>query len=145
MISKPQFGWAQWELDNFKDFISYVDDFPFNLFDKLWLFFKDGECQSLEFDAEGHFYTLYLGSPVYIETEKGEFIKIFDNIEDFIEKFLEDIERDIDDWAIFPSYVKMDELLGDKEDPIVPQVKHNLEAGIKNTREELEKWKKSQI
>lgn len=35
-------GWADWEFDNFRDRISYIDDFPFNVLEALISYFETG-------------------------------------------------------------------------------------------------------
>ena len=44
MLSKPKFGWANWELPNLQERISYLNDFPFDLFDKFLTFFCLKKC-----------------------------------------------------------------------------------------------------
>ena len=50
-------GWADWELSNFWNRISYIDDFPYNILEALAEYLKTGEEQNVEFNAEGWFYT----------------------------------------------------------------------------------------
>lgn len=134
MISKPSFGWANWELPNFKGRISYLNDFPFDLFDKLIAFFKTGECQELEFDAEGYFYTVYIGFPIYIKREDEEPVPIYDDVGRFASRLALDIEEEIDAWSIFPTYCES------KED--IKKTREKLKDKINEVREAILQWKK---
>ena len=115
MISRPNHGWSSWQFNNFHQPISYVDDFPFCLLDKIITFFNAEEPQECEFDAEGYFYKIFLGFPVYgmIEKEEdddedNELIKICDDMVEFTNELLYDLERDIKEWAQFPTYAETD-------------------------------------
>lgn len=136
MLSKPKFGWANWNLPNLKERISYLNDFPFDLFDKLIVFFRTEECQELEFDAEGYFYTIYIGSPVYVKTENEEDVTpIYGNVEKFTNELINDIEQNIDSWSTFPTYCESDE--------DVKKIEEKLKDKIRGVREALILWKKS--
>lgn len=136
MLSKPKFGWANWNLPNLKERISYLNDFPFDLFDKLIVFFRTEECQELEFDAEGYFYTIYIGSPVYVKTENEEDVTpIYGNVEKFTNELINDIEQGIDSWSTFPTYCESDE--------DAKKIEEKLKDKIKEVREALILWKKS--
>lgn len=136
MLSKPKFGWANWNLPNLKERISYLNDFPFDLFDKLIVFFKTEECQELEFDAEGYFYTIYIGSPVYVKTENEEDVTpIYGDVEKFTNELINDIEQSIDSWSTFPTYCESDE--------DAKKIEEKLKDKIKEVREALILWKKS--
>ena len=41
-------GWADWELSNFWNRISYIDDFPYNILEALAEYLKTGEEQNVE-------------------------------------------------------------------------------------------------
>lgn len=135
-MSKPKFGWANWNLPNLKERISYLNDFPFDLFDKLIIFFKTEECQELEFDAEGYFYTIYIGSPVYVKIEdEDEVTPIYGDVEKFTNELINDIEQDMGSWSTFPTYCESDE--------DAKKIEEKLKDKIKEVREALILWKKS--
>ena len=91
-------GWADWEFDNFRDRISYVDDFPFNVLEALISYFETGEEQYVEFNAEGWFYTFKFSSDVRV----GKRV-IYESIIDFANDFICEIEESLESWAHFPS------------------------------------------
>lgn len=135
MLNEPKFGWASWTLPNLKERISYLNDFPFDLFDKLITFFKTEECQELEFDAEGYFYTLYIGSPVYVKIEDDDnFIPIYGDVERFANELTIDIEKNIELWSTFPTYCETEE--------DAKKIKKELKDKITEVREAAFLWKK---
>ena len=91
-------GWAEWEFSNFRDRISYVDDFPYNVLEALAKYFETGEKQEVEFNAEGWHYTFEFSSSVTV----GETV-INESIRDFSNDFIFDLEANLDSWAHFPS------------------------------------------
>lgn len=134
MLSKPKFGWANWELPNLKERISYLNDFPFDLFDKLIAFFQTEECQELEFDAEGYFYNIYIGFPVYARKEDDECVPIYEDVEKFAKELISDVERDIEEWSTFPTYYEYEM---SKE-----EIEEKLKDKIEEVREAILQWKK---
>lgn len=135
MLSKPKFGWANWELPNLQERISYLNDFPFDLFDKLIAFFQTEECQELEFDAEGYFYTIYIGFPVYARKEEDdECVPIYEDVEKFAKELISDVERDIEEWSTFPTYYEYEM---SKE-----EIQKKLKDKIEEVREAILQWKK---
>ncbi len=139
MINKPKNGWSSWQIEEFNFPISYVDDFPFVFLNKILDFFNKEEPQEYEFDAEGFYYTIYLGFPVYgkIDNDKDEFIQISDNMIEFTQNLLYDLERDIKEWSEFPSYceTERDALFIEKE----------IEAKIKEVRGAMKKWMEKMV
>ena len=91
-------GWANWEFDNFRDRISYIDDFPFDVLEALISYFETGEEQYVEFNAEGWFYTFKFSSDVRV----GKRV-IYESIIDFANDFICEIEESLESWAHFPS------------------------------------------
>ncbi|MBO7695773.1 MAG: hypothetical protein J6T10_24345 [Methanobrevibacter sp.] len=102
MISKPAFGWAHWELDNFKYNISYVQDFAHDFLNAAKNFFLDKDCQELQIDAEEDYYTIFLGYPVYARVnEEEDLILLDEDAEHFISEAIKDIEENMEAWANF--------------------------------------------
>lgn len=96
MLEKPHFGWSRWELPNFHDRISYVDDFPFMVLEVLIDYFESGESRDLTFEAEGWQYTFTFGENVKV----GERV-ICESTIKFAQEFIDEIEDDLDMWAHF--------------------------------------------
>lgn len=97
-------GWADWDLDNFGSRISYINDFPFNILKALLSYFETGDEQSVEFNAEGWFYTFKFSSDVRV----GERV-IYESTIDFANDFICEIEERMGLWAFFPSRRTSDE------------------------------------
>lgn len=142
MISTPKYGWSSWELQNFKHPISYIDDFPLNILNKIIDFFNKEECQELEFDAEGYSYKIYLGYPVFGEVEKDddmqkELVTLSSDMVLFTNELLTDLERDIFEWSQFPAYSESenDRLFIEKE----------IIAKIKEVRGAMKKWMEKMV
>lgn len=91
-------GWADWELSNFRNRISYINDFPYNILRALVKYFKHGEDQEVEFNAEGWFYTFTFSSNVTV----GETV-IYDSTVDFANDFVCEIEESLESWSHFPA------------------------------------------
>lgn len=91
-------GWADWELSNFRDRISYIDDFPFNILEALIEYFETGEEQTVDFNAEGWFYTFKFSTDVSV----GDNV-IYESTVDFANDFVCEIEKSMESWAHFPS------------------------------------------
>ena len=98
MLDDRGTGWADWEFDNFTERISYIDDFPFNVLEALIRYFETGEEQSVEFNAEGWFYTFKFSSNVTV----GKRV-IYESTIDFANDFVCEIEERLESWAHFPS------------------------------------------
>lgn len=91
-------GWCDWELSNFRDRISYIDDFPFNVVEALIRYFETGEEQRVEFNAEGWFYTFVFSDNVTV----GDTV-LYDDIREFANDFVTELEKSLESWAHFPS------------------------------------------
>jgi hypothetical protein len=147
MISKPSpYGWASWELPNFTPPISYIDDFPEMLLSAFLKFFCTNTCQEVEFDAEGYFYTIYIGTPVYARIDdddcEKEPILICDTVEEFVGGVIDDIEEYIDEWASFSFSAYFEEKnYGSYQNKNINIKK--LENQIDEVMEAMVKWKKS--
>lgn len=98
MLDDRGTGWADWEFYNFRNRISYIDDFPFNVMNALIRYFETGEEQSVEFNAEGWFYTFNFSSNVTV----GDRV-IYESTIDFANDFVCEIEESLESWAHFPS------------------------------------------
>lgn len=137
MFTSPNAGWTNWDMKNFKERISYVDDFPLNLLNGIKNFFKTETCQEVEFDAEGYLYTLYLGYPIYAKIEDGDMNVIHEDMVLFSTEVLKDIEKNIEEWSRFPWWIHTDE---EQEN-----LKKELEEEIAEIRGLIEQWLKKTI
>ena len=91
-------GWCDWELPNFKDRISYINDFPYNVMEALIAYFETGEEQSVNFDAEGWCYTFKFSSNVTV----GDTV-LYESVEGFAMDFVDELEKNLESWAHFPA------------------------------------------
>lgn len=98
MLDDRGTGWADWELSNFRNRISYIDDFPYNILEALVEYLKTGEEQNVEFNAEGWFYTFRFTSNVKV----GDRV-IYESTVDFANDFICEIEKNLVSWSHFPS------------------------------------------
>ena len=115
MLTQPHFGWVEWDLPNFYDRVSYIDDFPFMVFEALLKYFESGESQNVTFDAEGWYYTFTFNEDVKV----GEKV-ICDSTVKFAEEFIKDINKDLHYWANFArngdsAYYELVELIDNLE------------------------------
>lgn len=107
-------GWFDWEFPNFRNRCSYICDFPFNVVEALIEYFKTGEPQSVEFDAEGWFYVFKFDSNVSV----GETI-LYDDIYEFADDFVSELEESLESWSHFPSHRQSDDDYKELVDGIV--------------------------
>ena len=112
MLEDPSYGWARWDLPNFRDRISYIDDFPFMLLESLIEYFETGREQEVRFDAEGWHYFFKFDENVVVEGKV-----LYDSVEEFAADLIHDLEKDLHGWADFPSrrdsdYVRMAKIVG---------------------------------
>ena len=98
MLENPSYGWARWDLPNFRDRISYIDDFPFMLLKSLIEYFETGREQEVRFDAEGWHYFFTFNENVVVEGKV-----LYDSVEEFAADLIHDLEKDLHGWADFPS------------------------------------------
>ena len=137
MFTLPNAGWTNWDMENFKERISYVDNFPLNLLNGIKEFFNTETCQEIEFDAEGYLYTIYLGYPIYAKIEDGDMNVIHEDMVLFSTEVLNDIEKNIKEWSCFPWWIHTDE---EQEN-----LKKELEEEIAEIRGLIEQWLKKTI
>lgn len=106
MISNPKHGWCKFQLDNFHGTPSYVTDVPVDLLQA----FIDWHTKGIGiawFDEEGEEFTLVLTPySLFIIEEKDKPI-LHDyseiNIGELEKELIDDVERNIKDWACFCS------------------------------------------
>lgn len=91
-------GGADWDFSNFRNKISYVDGFPFNVLEALVKYFETGEKQEVEFNAEGGHYKFEFSSKV----TDGETV-LNESIKDFAIDFILDLDQNLDSGTHFPS------------------------------------------
>lgn len=96
-------GWVDWELSNFGNRISYIDDFPYNILEALAEYLKTGEEQNVEFNAEGWFYTFRFTYNVKV----GDRV-VYESTVDFASDFICEIEKNLVSWSHFPANRKSD-------------------------------------
>ena len=92
------------ELPNFRERISYINDFPFNMVQALIRYFETGEDQNVEFNAEGYYYTFKFSSNVTVEGNE-----VYGSTIDFANDFVNEIEKDLEAWAHFKASRTSDE------------------------------------
>lgn len=90
-------GWTEWDLPNFRNRISYIDDFPYTVLKALVKYFKYGEEQNVVFDAEMVVYSFTISSKV----TAGETV-IYESTVDFANDFICELEKSLESWSHFP-------------------------------------------
>ena len=103
MIAKPKYGFSKWDFPNVSLGISYIQDFPEEILKLCKDFLITNECQQLEINDETKCYILYLGYPVYVNVD-GDIIKVYDDALEFIKEIVNDIEKNINEWADFCNF-----------------------------------------
>lgn len=131
ILATPKAGWSRFLYNNDMR-ISYIDDMPNEMLEKLISSFRSKKPFCMTFDAEGYDYTILSYDNYDLECimRKEEEAKVFllpDNLKTFTEKVIYDIERNLCAWAKFPCDVEIGLEL--EESKLKKEAKEN---GIKN-------------
>lgn len=102
MISKPKFGWCNFEIDDFCVRPSYLTDVPTDLLDCFLSYYERcaGACF---FDLEGDSFTLVLSdSQIFVVLGDGS-IRYFTNftIKELAKSLIVDISANLEDWVLW--------------------------------------------
>ena len=103
MLNKPHLGSVDITIDNFSDRASYLTDVPFDLLNAFIRFYRDGNPQTVYFDAEGwDYYIIIAWDMVFIITSKGNggymLHEIVVKTDDMVRELIKDLEDNLDDW-----------------------------------------------
>ena len=106
MLDKPKYGWSHITIGDWTERCSYLDDVPRLLLETMESAFRTHRPAAATFDAEGWEYTLvfdFFVTHVISNNCKDGYIynSIEVNLETLASELMEDIRRDIDDWAEF--------------------------------------------
>ena len=117
MFSKPCCGWTDITIkditNEFNAPASYLTDVPNDCLDAFIYALENCCSVVIDFDAEGWDYKLVCSKyDTYVIEEKDEYkLYHFDiNLEDLIKEFLEDLERNYDEWISWMCYCEDDEV-----------------------------------
>ena len=117
MFSKPECGWTDIMIkDDANEFnapASYLTDIPNDCLEAFILALENHCSVVIDFDAEGWDYKLVCSqfSTYIIEEKEGNKLYYFDiNLEDLVKEFLEDLERDYNEWIRLNWYWEEDEV-----------------------------------
>lgn len=123
ILRTPKAGWSKF-LYHEDMRVSYIDDVPNEILDKLIASFRYKRPFCMTFDAEGYDYTILSYDTFDLECilRKEEEPIIFllpDNLKEFANKIIFDIEKDLFEWARFPCSIGISlELESEKEKKI---------------------------
>lgn len=105
MISNPKNGWCNFVLGDFHGHPSYLTDVAMDLITACYKYvIGDNNYITVEFDEEGSKFILlanYYNCYIIEQKDKDILHKIDINIKYFIKEVVNDIESNIDEWAIF--------------------------------------------
>lgn len=105
MISNPKYGWCNFDLGDFHGHPSYLTDVAKDLITACYKYIiGDNNYITVEFDEEGSKFILlanYYNCYIIEQKDKDILHKIDINIKYFIKEVVNDIESNIDEWAIF--------------------------------------------
>lgn len=119
MLSKPEHGWVEVKLGNFKGLASYITDIPNDCLDAFIYSLENKVPATMYFDGEG--WNFHMLSPwycpyTYILVEK-ECLKVHTveaNCEELAKKIVKNIEEHLDDWAKWNVCINKRELAKNK-------------------------------
>lgn len=104
MISNPRYGWSEFKLGSFEGTPSYLTDVPVDILTAFVSLHRYGSGAAF-FDEEGTEFTLVVNqdSVFIIEEKERPVLHDFSEIDirDLEKELVEDIERDLDEWAAF--------------------------------------------
>lgn len=106
MISKPKYGWCNFELGTFRGEPSYLTDVPVDLLDAFINYYNNG-YGTVVFDEEGSYFVLTITRynwGIYIIEEKDKSV-LHDfssmNVDNLAKELIADLEINLDCWAEF--------------------------------------------
>lgn len=104
MISNPKAGWCDFLLDGFSAGPSYLTDVPLDLIDCFTSVLKTG-CGACNFDEEGSRFVLVIADEeIFIldsSREEPECIRIYRNVYSLIKEFIDDINKNFQEWLMW--------------------------------------------
>ena len=108
MISNPKNGWCDFDLGDFHGHPSYLTDVAMDLVTACYKFIAgDNNYITVGFDEEGSdfiliadYYNCYIIKQKENDKDNGILHRIDINIKDLIKEIVNDIESDVDEWAI---------------------------------------------
>lgn len=104
MISNPRYGWSEFKLGSFEGTPSYLTDVPVDILVAFVNLHRHGSGVAF-FDEEGTEFTLVVNQDSVFIIEEKERPALHDfseiDIRDLEKELVEDIERDLDEWAAF--------------------------------------------
>ena len=107
MISNPKNGWCDFDLGEFHGTPSYITDVPMDLLNACYQYIiGNSEFITIRFDEEGNSFILvadYYDCYIIEQKDEAKFYWTNINIKSMIKEIIDDIEKDIDNWAKFGS------------------------------------------
>mgnify|MGYP001027098604 CR=1 FL=1 len=112
MLSKPEHGWADVEIGDFRGRASYLTDVPNDCLDAFIYALANNAPTVIYFDAEGWEYYLvasYWNSYVITDKDSAEVYYSDLSYRALANELIDDIENNIDDWANWMCYRDFDD------------------------------------
>lgn len=115
MLHNPKYGWAKIKIGNFEDRCSYVQNVPVQLLKALDHSVRTYEASVVSIDAEGYEYIIVFSQfnthIIMEDAEVDQYSLKTINIgyRELARELIEDIRRDLDEWACWMDYDTMPE------------------------------------
>ena len=128
VLETPKYGWSEL-FHNERMRISYIDDAPLDMLENILFSLKNKKPFCITYDAEGYEWTLLSYDLISMECilrdcsdedkeYQPEIIPINLAFIEFIENLISDVEKDIEEWCIFPASISIDLEMNKGEDTI---------------------------
>jgi hypothetical protein len=99
VLTKPSAGWTNVVVGEFSDSASYLDDVPEMTLHGMLYFFRTGNPFCVEYDAEGHEFTVVSNHYETIVVEDEKTHRYFVSADKLAHELIQDIEDNLDLWA----------------------------------------------
>jgi len=112
MLSNPKHGWVNINIGEFNEVASYLTDVANDCLDAFIFARENGFPAVVYFDAEGYDYHIivsYFESFIIIQKDETKTYHFDLDFYDLAKELIDDIEKNIDDWADWQCYNQYDE------------------------------------
>jgi len=102
MLTKPEHGWINLQINDFSERASYMTDIPNECLDAFINALQNSTPAVIFFDAEGwdfHLVASYYCSYIIVDKDDAKLFTVSKNIHSLAKELYDDIKNNLDDWT----------------------------------------------
>ena len=102
MLTKPDCGWTNLQIEDFSERAGYMTDIPNNCLDAFIHALQNGNPAVVFFDAEGwdfHLIASYYCSYIIVDKDNTSLYTVKKTIHELAKELYEDINNNLEDWV----------------------------------------------